>query len=472
MRRQCTRLFFTASLLVLLSFCPAVCRARADELPRGEVVAKVISRSDAAQSYALYLPSNYSPNKKWPIIYAFDPGGRGNIPVELFKDAAEQYGYIVVGSNNSRNGPNVSLQLILQTLWDDTHARFALDEMRVYTSGFSGGARVAFAMAYAQGASVAGVIACSGGFPSQIVPSKSISFIVFSTAGADDFNYPELRRLDATLRGLGIRSRFETFDGGHAWLPKNLCAEALAWMKIQAMKDGREAKNEAFIDVAFKKAVEEAQSYDKTLNAYRAYRAYDALVVEFKGLRDVAEFEQKTAALKTSKEAKDQLKKEKEQEDKQRQLEDRLSALQAKLMVAEEHAEAIADLKEVISDVRKRSEGETDTGERRVARRALQSFIIGSYEQSTILSAKKDYAGAAALLEAAALSSTNNANLLYALACAYAAGGEKKKALAALRNAVEKGFNDIAAIEQSKEFAALRQDAQFREIVDRIQKKK
>ena len=74
-----------------------------EELPRGTVVDKVACQANPAESYALFLPSNYSADKKWPILYAFDPGARGKIPVTLFKDAAEQYGYIVVGSNNSRN---------------------------------------------------------------------------------------------------------------------------------------------------------------------------------------------------------------------------------------------------------------------------------------------------------------------------------------------------------------------------------
>lgn len=39
-----------------------------------------------------------------PLI-AFHPGARGRAMVEKFQAAAEQYGYIVAGSNNSRNGP-------------------------------------------------------------------------------------------------------------------------------------------------------------------------------------------------------------------------------------------------------------------------------------------------------------------------------------------------------------------------------
>ena len=32
----------------------------------------------------------------------FDAHGKGLLPVELYKDEAEKYGYIVVGSNNSK----------------------------------------------------------------------------------------------------------------------------------------------------------------------------------------------------------------------------------------------------------------------------------------------------------------------------------------------------------------------------------
>ena len=39
------------------------------------------------------------------MILAFDAGDVGGGGVERYQAAAEQYGYIVAGSNNSRNGP-------------------------------------------------------------------------------------------------------------------------------------------------------------------------------------------------------------------------------------------------------------------------------------------------------------------------------------------------------------------------------
>jgi hypothetical protein len=113
--------------------------AISEELARGSVVEKVICRSDQTQSYALFLPSAYTPAKRWPIIYGFDPGARGRVPVERFKAAAEKYGYIVVGSNNSRNGAREATMAAIKAVLDDTQARFSIDDARIYAAGFSGG---------------------------------------------------------------------------------------------------------------------------------------------------------------------------------------------------------------------------------------------------------------------------------------------------------------------------------------------
>jgi len=93
--------------LVLLLFITTRFAAQARDnqavIPPGQIVEKVVCARDANQSYALYLPANYVGTRKWPVIYAFDPGARGRVPVERFKEAAEKFGWIIVGSNNSRN---------------------------------------------------------------------------------------------------------------------------------------------------------------------------------------------------------------------------------------------------------------------------------------------------------------------------------------------------------------------------------
>src|SRR5690349_9997388 len=58
-------------MVVLLTHSAA--HAQTDSIPRGQIVERIEALNDSSQSYALYLPSNYTPDRKWPILYAFDP---------------------------------------------------------------------------------------------------------------------------------------------------------------------------------------------------------------------------------------------------------------------------------------------------------------------------------------------------------------------------------------------------------------
>src|SRR5262245_9494705 len=215
--------------LTVASFAPLlVClspHAQTQDLPVGKIIERVVCLKDTSQSYALYLPPDYTPDRQWPIIYAFDPGARGLRPVERFKDAAGKYGYIVIGSNNSRNGPGVPLDAILSALFDDTQARFSNDAKRVYTTGFSGGARVAASVAQSLEGRVAGVILCGAGFSAGKAPAKPLPFPVFGIAGNEDFNWIELRQLNRTLDSTGSTNRIETIDGDDAWPPPAFWAQ-------------------------------------------------------------------------------------------------------------------------------------------------------------------------------------------------------------------------------------------------------
>ncbi len=459
--------------LVALLFCTAVHAFSAttqDELPKGRIVERVVCRTDATQSYALYLPASYTPEKKFPILYAFDPGGRGARPVELFKDAAEQYGYIVVGSNNSRNG--IGVTEIVQTLWADTHARFALDERRTYTAGFSGGARVATYLAAVANGQIAGVIACSGGFSANMRPTRALPFVLFGTTGTDDFNHPELRQLNRTLDALNVPNQLAVFAGGHDWPPRAVCKEAIEWLELQAMRAGARTRDEALIDQLFHARLHAAHAAETAQKPYDAYVAYDALVRACKGLREVSEYENKVRQLMSSREVKAALKQERDEEAQQATRADELlgHAPPVEGYPAEILAQTLADFRADAARLRRQADEPTDSSARRVARRVLNGAFVQFYERAAALRQQKNYAGMAAQLELAGALKPDNARALVELAAAYALAGQKRSALQTLRRAADKGFNDATLLEQSADFALLRQEAEFKQLIIELKK--
>jgi dienelactone hydrolase len=455
-------------LLLVLTASSRGFASQREEWPRGEVIESVSCKADPQQGYALYLPSRYTPDKKWPMLYAFDPGARGKLPVNLFKDAAEKFGYIVVGSNNSQNGAQVAG--VVQALWADTHARFPIDDHRVYTTGFSGGSRVALATALAYQGAVAGVIACSAGFPRNAPPAPGLPFVVFATTGTEDFNFPEMQQLKRKLDAAGVQNRLAVFAGGHDWPPADLGAQAIAWMEIQAMKKGTRVKDDALIDQLLTERLASARGYESSGQNYAAYLEYQALAADFRGLRDVKDIIANSERLGTVKDIKAGIRNAKAEEDRQGDLETKIQTLIAQLADPSRYVETLSELKTTVSDLTHKAEAAKDPGDQRVARRVLEAVFVQAYEEANNLYLQKNYSAVPQKLEIAVILKPKNAYAFYELALAYARLGNKSKAINALSRAIENGFTDLAKIEQNAEFEPLRNEAGYKKLITGLKK--
>jgi hypothetical protein len=262
----------------------------------GEILQSVKCAHQPDQSYALYIPMRYEPKKRWPIIYIFDPSARGSIPIELMKEAAEHYGYIIAASNNSRNGPWEPEAKAAQAMWEDTHIRLAINDTSVYFAGFSGGARVAAYLA--QGCKCAqGILLNGAGFSTGSSPSSEDRFAVFSMVGFTDMNYDEMIKLDKTLEKLGYTHFLRRFNGSHQWAPKDVWREAFAWMRLIAMKNGRQPHDDQFITAELSATLQRAKMWEDSGDVYFAWQNYHNALEIFHGLTDTKKIDEYVAVL-------------------------------------------------------------------------------------------------------------------------------------------------------------------------------
>src|SRR3954464_15475156 len=107
------------------------------EIPKGHVLEKVACAADPSQTYALYIPTNFDAARTWPVLFCFDPGARGKAPVERFQAAAEKFGWLVAGSNNSRNGPWENNATAINAMVTDVDHHLPIDRKRIYVAGLS-----------------------------------------------------------------------------------------------------------------------------------------------------------------------------------------------------------------------------------------------------------------------------------------------------------------------------------------------
>ncbi len=203
------------------------------DLPRGKVVDTVKCKVAPDQSYAVYLPSAYDDSRNWPIVYFFEPAARGVLPVQRYHRLAEEYGFILVGSNNARNGPLRLGEEAYAALRVDTKRRFRLDEDAIITSGFSGGGRCAQYLA-ANNREVDGVIAVAGPKNHYTVafPPEGHALKYVGIVGNKDFNYREHRLWDRQLQQRRITNFLIIYEAAHQWPPASEFRKTMAWMKV------------------------------------------------------------------------------------------------------------------------------------------------------------------------------------------------------------------------------------------------
>ena len=359
--------------LLVLSIHAGAALAPAQDIPLGRIVDDVKCAEDPSQSYALYVPSNYTPDRHWSVLFAFHPAARGRAMVELYAAAAEQYGYIVAGSNNSRNGSGAASAGAVKSMPLDVGRRFNIDPRRVYLTGMSGGARVALEVALAN-IDIAGVIASAAGYP-DAKPRAKVSFPIYGTTGTEDFNYLEMRMLD---RKLTTPHYLAIFHGGHGLPPAPVALDAIEWLELAAMRSGRRPRDEAFIDRQLEKRRRALAASTSTVDTVHLL---DAAVADFEGLRDVSAEAATLAGLKKQRGVKKALDRERDDDEAEAHRLTGIFQLETSLTDDEARPAAMLHLRDELARLARAANAPEDTPARRQSRRVLHAVVFGAAER-------------------------------------------------------------------------------------------
>jgi dienelactone hydrolase len=442
-------------------------------------IANVICIDNPSQSYALYLPSHYSRDRAWPVIYAFDPFARGKTAVEVYKDAAEKYGYIVVASNNSKNGPGAAQLAAAQAVWVDTHRRFAIDKDRVYTTGLSGGARVATSVAlYCTSCDVAGVIAIGAGYPiMQGQKPANDQFLYYGIVGDADLNYPELMLLRRKKDQAGAQFRVKVYPGPHQWAPPEIATEAVEWLELKAMQAGKNKVDPEFVHRLFEKTQSEAAQAREHGDTLKQFFALRSLVEDFTGLEDAAPFQAQFTELKSSKALKNAQRSLDHEIEEQTALTSAVSSElaqfgagpDAQLTAGGQVSTTDAQLSlgrhvsSAMSDLRRRAQ--SSSNDHLIYARAFSQLLIQGMEAGNEALREGRISTATAYFELMTEVVPDQAWPPLALAEAEVRAGNKKAALKALEVAIQHGLKHAKSLTENPELQPLASEPAFQRLV-------
>lgn len=430
---------------------------------QGKVYNNVKCIEDTAYTYALYLPENYSQNSVYPVLFFFDAHKRGNMPVKMYSSIANRYGYILAGSNNSTNGQTENeMRKAVNILMDDIKNRFKTDNSRIYTSGFSGGARVASGVALFDGG-IKGVIGCAAGFP-QLQSQPKSNFAYIGIVGDKDFNYLEMKDLDNTLDTWDTYNYLLIYNGKHDWPPANVMNQGFMFMEFDAMRNGLLPVDNGII-YEFKQindSVRDRARREK--DWYALYEADRKATVFLQGLDDLEKYKTEVGEL---------IKKPQfiVQQDNIMQLDAKESALQQKYIKAMT-SQSKSRWKKEINELIRLSKNAKTQEERLMSKRLMNYLSLISFFSSKNALKQKQTGAADKFLMIYEMVDPDNPEVYYLRASYFIQLKKPDFALAQLQKAADKGFKEPERIIKAQTFKVLQNRKEFQMITEKVKENK
>ncbi|MFO0880978.1 MAG: hypothetical protein U0840_26950 [Gemmataceae bacterium] len=190
----------------------------------------------SAQTYDLFVPERKERKTPLPLLLYLSPGNEGSW--KQFEKLARSQGMLYVAPRNAGNDvpPRRRVRMVLDVL-DEVLRDFPVDPDRTYIAGFSGGGRIACAIAFALPELFGGVIPlCATGdlrqepwLRQRVADRLSVALVT----GENDFNRGEVERLRGPfLAEVGVRSRVWMVAGlGHALPGERTLMEVFRWLE-------------------------------------------------------------------------------------------------------------------------------------------------------------------------------------------------------------------------------------------------
>ncbi len=290
--------------LLLLFFGVSItfhAKAQQISLKKGIIIDSIQVSDSIPENFALYLPTNFEMNVKWPVVFVFDLDGKGKRTLRMLKNAAEQQGYIMAASNNINDSLSLSQNILISNrMFNKVFDLFPVHNNRVYTAGFSNGGRLASLIpSFVKG--IDGVISCGTAIPNTELLSAKNPFHFIGIVGKEDFNYIEMLEVEKTLNKIKFPNHLLVFSDEQPLAKQKYLQKAMEIFTIESMGNGNVRRNDSLIETSYKSNIDEINSLIDSNKLIRADDLLGEMISIYRSHMDVDSLKDRKRVLKKDK---------------------------------------------------------------------------------------------------------------------------------------------------------------------------
>ncbi|MDX1761529.1 MAG: hypothetical protein R3218_05190, partial [Christiangramia sp.] len=236
------------------------------------------------KTYSLYVPRDYSTEKKLPLVFVFDPLGRGAGTANLFRSAAENQSYLIASANiNLKTQPIDSMIKTATAMVNGVLETFPVNAELVYSSGMGEGAQLSSALAHIY-KNMDGVMSIGNSFVNPSYIDKNSPYMFIGMAGKKDYMVYEIEKYLKFYDEIDFPTEVYYFDGKEdEWPDANVVSNALAGFSLMAIRKGLRENDPEFIQDMFEMEMEYSESLRRTRHYYAAYEKLERMEDKYEG---------------------------------------------------------------------------------------------------------------------------------------------------------------------------------------------
>lgn len=276
------------------------------KLQKGMVIDSLPVNDSIAETYSLYLPTNFTTERAWPIVFIFDPEGRARTATQLFRQAAEEQGFIVAATNHIEKDSTLlgnvkaGVRLINGVL-----NYFPVARDQIYMAGLAEGARVASVMP-AVYTNIAGVMAVGDTWINTDFIQKGANFSFVGLVGYNDFRVNLLEETETFLEKAGMKATTYKFDGDREWPEFDIISNALGTFTLQAMASGKKPADLNLVESLYQTELATAERLRGAMQFYKAYELLEIMEPKYRMYGKKDELQQRMKDIRRSRTYKNQ----------------------------------------------------------------------------------------------------------------------------------------------------------------------
>ncbi|MGB7842920.1 MAG: hypothetical protein WBL21_09030 [Salinimicrobium sp.] len=267
---------------------------------KGLVVDSLKVSDTLSETYALYLPTSFSNTKNWPVIFLFDPEGRGKSVAQLFKPVAQEQGYLLVSSNDisSENELEENIKIAAR-LVSSVSPGLPVDYQQVVVVGSLDGAKVATYLPL-MFSNIFGVLAAGNQFLNLDLLDRKNDFAFIGIVGDEQFSVTAMNLTAAALQNQKHLSMIYTYEGGSDWPKLDLISSAVGSLSLEAMRNQFRPTNLELVNKLYQADISRVNRMMSNQKLLEAWDLLELMDDKYDKLKDLDEVEQKQNQLRRS----------------------------------------------------------------------------------------------------------------------------------------------------------------------------